>query len=39
MAARYPRSIAELAGILGVGEAKLSRYGRAFLDAINGEAS
>jgi ATP-dependent DNA helicase RecQ len=36
MAARYPRSIAELAGILGVGEAKLARYGQTFLEVING---
>jgi ATP-dependent DNA helicase RecQ len=36
MAARCPRSIAELAGIPGVGEAKLTRYGAAFLEIING---
>jgi ATP-dependent DNA helicase RecQ len=35
MAARCPRSVAELAGIHGVGEAKLARYGQAFLDVIN----
>ena len=37
MAARYPRSIAELAAIAGVGEAKLARYGSAFLKVINGD--
>jgi ATP-dependent DNA helicase RecQ len=36
MAARYPRSAAELAGISGVGEAKLARYGEAFLEVIRG---
>ena len=36
MAARRPRSMAELAGISGVGEAKLARYGEAFLKVING---
>lgn len=36
MAARQPRSVAELAGIPGVGEAKLARYGQAFLAVING---
>jgi ribonuclease D len=36
MAARTPRSVAELAGIPGVGEAKLARYGQAFLAVING---
>jgi ATP-dependent DNA helicase RecQ len=35
MAARCPRSIAELAGIPGVGEAKLARYGQAFLEVID----
>src|SRR5262249_40391123 len=35
MAARCPRSVAELAGIAGVGEAKLVRYGQAFLEVIN----
>jgi ATP-dependent DNA helicase RecQ len=34
MAARYPRSVAELAGILGVGEVKLARFGQAFLEII-----
>jgi len=34
MAARTPRSAAELAGISGVGEAKLARYGDAFLEVI-----
>ena len=36
MAARCPRSIAELADTPGVGEAKLARYGEAFLEIING---
>jgi ATP-dependent DNA helicase RecQ len=36
MAARTPRSEAELAGISGVGEAKLARYGEAFLEVIKG---
>jgi ATP-dependent DNA helicase RecQ len=36
MAARAPRSAAELAGISGVGEAKLARYGEAFLEVIKG---
>ena len=35
MAARSPRSIAELAGIPGIGETKLARYGEAFLAVIN----
>jgi ATP-dependent DNA helicase RecQ len=34
MAARCPRSVAELAGVHGVGEAKLARYGQAFLEVI-----
>ncbi len=38
MAARNPRSIAELAGIPGVGEVKLARYGQAFLEVIKGHA-
>jgi ATP-dependent DNA helicase RecQ len=36
MAARCPRSGAELAAIPGIGEAKLARYGEAFLEVING---
>src|SRR5262249_43858279 len=36
MAARCPRSVAELAAIPGVGEIKLVRYGEAFLKVING---
>ncbi len=36
MAAHRPRSAAEFASIPGVGEAKLARYGAAFLDVING---
>jgi ATP-dependent DNA helicase RecQ len=35
MAARSPQSIAELATISGVGQAKLARYGQAFLAVIN----
>ena len=35
MAARRPRSVAELAATPGVGEAKLARYGEAFLEVIN----
>jgi ATP-dependent DNA helicase RecQ len=38
MAARRPRSVAELAAIPGVGEAKLARYGKAFLEVIEGTA-
>ena len=34
MAARAPRSVAELAGIPGVGEVKLTRFGQAFLEII-----
>lgn len=34
MAARIPKSGEEMLGIAGVGEVKLSRYGRRFLDAI-----
>jgi ATP-dependent DNA helicase RecQ len=37
MAARRPRSIAEFAAIPGVGEAKLARYGEAFLRIVNAE--
>jgi ATP-dependent DNA helicase RecQ len=36
MAARCPRSVAELAGVPGVGRAKLAHYGEAFLAVING---
>ena len=36
MAARRPRSIADLGAIPGVGEAKLARYGQAFLAVVNG---
>jgi len=35
MAARRPRSVAALAATPGVGEAKLARYGAAFLEVIN----
>ena len=35
MAARRPRSLAALATTPGVGEAKLARYGEAFLEVIN----
>ncbi|MGO4835100.1 HRDC domain-containing protein, partial [Rhizobiaceae sp. 2RAB30] len=38
MAAHRPRSAAEFASVPGVGEAKLARYGAAFLDVINGDA-
>jgi ATP-dependent DNA helicase RecQ len=38
MAARRPRSIAELAAIPGAGEVKLARYGEAFLEVIRGHA-
>jgi ATP-dependent DNA helicase RecQ len=36
MAARRPRSTVELGAIAGVGEAKLARYGEAFLEIIKG---
>jgi ribonuclease D len=36
MAARRPRSVAELAAVPGVGEVKLAHYGEAFLEVING---
>jgi ATP-dependent DNA helicase RecQ len=36
MAARSPRSMAELRAIAGVGDAKLAHYGAAFLAVING---
>jgi ATP-dependent DNA helicase RecQ len=35
IAARVPRSLAELATISGVGEAKLARFGEVFLQVIN----
>ena len=35
MAARRPRTAVELAAVPGVGEAKLARYGEAFLEVIN----
>jgi ATP-dependent DNA helicase RecQ len=38
MAARRPRTAAELAAIAGVGEAKLARYGVALLEIINEHA-
>jgi len=38
MAARQPESLDELATIPGVGQAKLVRYGAAFLRVINGPA-
>jgi len=37
MAARSPRSLSELAAVPGVGEAKLARYGAAFLAVIGAE--
>jgi hypothetical protein len=36
MATRRPRSVVELAGIPGIGAAKLGRYGETFLAVING---
>jgi ATP-dependent DNA helicase RecQ len=36
MAAQRPRSVAGLAAIPGVGEAKLARYGEAFMEIIKG---
>ncbi|MGE0237623.1 MAG: DNA helicase RecQ [Parvibaculaceae bacterium] len=39
MAARSPRSLAELAAIPGAGEVKLARYGEAFLAVINDHAA
>ncbi|MDR3467636.1 MAG: DNA helicase RecQ [Xanthobacteraceae bacterium] len=36
MAARRPRSMADLGAIPGVGEAKRARYGQAFLEVVNG---
>jgi ATP-dependent DNA helicase RecQ len=36
MARRKPETTAEMAGIHGVGEAKLARYGEAFLEVIRG---
>ena len=38
MAARNPRSVAELADIPGIGEVKLARFGLAFLDVIKAHA-
>jgi ATP-dependent DNA helicase RecQ len=35
LAARRPRSVADLAETPGIGEAKLARYGLAFLEVIN----
>jgi ATP-dependent DNA helicase RecQ len=36
MARRKPATAAQMAGIHGVGEAKLARYGEAFLEVIRG---
>jgi ATP-dependent DNA helicase RecQ len=36
MARRKPATAAEMAGIHGIGEAKLARYGEAFLEVIRG---
>ena len=36
MAVRCPRSVVELAAVPGIGAAKLARYGKAFLEVING---
>jgi ATP-dependent DNA helicase RecQ len=38
LAARRPRSVAQLAETPGIGEAKLARYGLAFLEVINAHA-
>ena len=38
MASRRPQSLAGMAAIPGVGEAKLARYGDAFLEVIQGHA-
>jgi ATP-dependent DNA helicase RecQ len=37
MAEIKPQTIEDLAGIVGVGQAKLQRYGQAFLSVINTE--
>jgi len=34
MASRHPTSLAQMREVIGVGEAKLERYGRAFLDVL-----
>jgi ATP-dependent DNA helicase RecQ len=39
MAARAPRTMTDLAAIAGVGEAKLARYGEAFLEVVNEPAA
>jgi ATP-dependent DNA helicase RecQ len=39
MASRHPRTIEDMAAIHGVGEAKLARYGRIFLDVIDRHAA
>lgn len=36
MAAAKPQTLAELANLPGIGEAKLARYGETFLDALTG---
>jgi len=36
MARRKPETAAQMAGIHGIGEAKLARYGEAFLEVIRG---
>ena len=33
-----PRSVEELSGIYGIGESKAAKFGKAFVDAITGEA-
>jgi ATP-dependent DNA helicase RecQ len=38
MAARLPRTAAEMLGVPGVGPVKLERYGAAFLDALGGSS-
>jgi superfamily II DNA helicase RecQ len=34
MAARRPRTLDEFAGIRGVGQGKLARYGQQFIEAL-----
>jgi ATP-dependent DNA helicase RecQ len=36
MAARKPETMAQMADVFGVGEAKLEKYGQIFLDAVSG---
>jgi ATP-dependent DNA helicase RecQ len=39
MCVKRPRSLAEMAGVHGVGEAKLARYGDTFLDVVRSVGS